>query len=296
MTVLEPELALALDLGRRCGRIALRIQAGGDETLQTTDKPDDGGPVTRADLAVEAAIVEALRERFPDDAILAEESAGVGAEVGIRDASWRHGRVWMIDPVDGTSDFARGDDCWAIHIGLCIDGHPALGVVHEPAARRINWALDHRGTRGAWTRTGDGPERALVPAPQAPPRVRMVSSKSHRSNRTQLVAERLGIGDDQQLRTGSVGVKVGMVARGEAQLYAHPSIGTKLWDSCAPQVLLSACGGRLTDLCGEPIGYRGPTFTNDRGLLATGASVDHDEIVARLEPLAREWFPNDGAP
>ncbi|PRQ04410.1 adenosine-3'(2'),5'-bisphosphate nucleotidase [Enhygromyxa salina] len=101
----------------------------------------------------------------------------------------------------------------------------------------------------------------------------------------------LEITPEQTLRTASTGVKVSMVARGEAEIYAHPTAGTKLWDSAAPQALLHAAGGRLTDMRGDPLVYTGPEVANDRGLLATARGVDHDALVERLRPLTDEWFP-----
>jgi len=286
--ILEHELETALELVTRCGAIALEIQSGGVSTLQTSDKPDNQGPVTRADIAVETMIVEALRASFPDDAILAEELA--------RDPSWqRTRRVWMIDPVDGTRDFAEGDPSWAIHVALTIDGRPALGVVHEPGHQRTSWAVDVEGTRHAWCRQA-GARAAVALHGLGRPHARqwtMVTSKSHRSGRSDELAALLGIGPDEQLRTGSTGVKLAMVARGEAQMYAHPTVGTKLWDSCAPQVVLHAAGGRLTDMCGEPLRYVGPGLGNDRGLLATGRGIDHDALVERLRPLTSAWFVSD---
>jgi 3'-phosphoadenosine 5'-phosphosulfate (PAPS) 3'-phosphatase len=281
--ILEHELETALELVERCGEVALSIQAGGDATLQTADKPDDQGPVTRADVAVETAIVEVLRERFPADAILAEELA--------RDSGWQTTRrVWLIDPVDGTRDFAEGDSSWAIHIALMIDGRPALGVVHEPGHRRTSWAIHHEDVRLAWCRAGSDAAEALHGVGARHRKWAMVTSKSHRSTRSDELAELLGIDPSEQLRTGSTGVKIALLARGEAEIYAHPTAGTKLWDSCAPEVVLHAAGGRLTDMCGEPLRYTGPALGNDRGLLATGRGVDHDALVERLRPLTREWF------
>jgi 3'-phosphoadenosine 5'-phosphosulfate (PAPS) 3'-phosphatase len=283
MKVLERELEIALDVIERCGRIALQIQAGGDETLQTTDKADDQGPVTRADLAVEKAIVETLREHFPNDAILAEESAAR--------SNWReHERVWMIDPVDGTKDFAGGDPSWAIHVGLCIAGQPALGVVCEPGHKRVSWAINHQGTRRAWSRHDSEQAEALHGVGILSPIWRLVTSKSHRSERLDAIMARLGITPEQTLRTASTGVKIAMVARGEAEFYAHPTLGTKLWDSAAPEVVLHAAGGRLTDMRGEELDYAGPEVNNAYGLLASGRGVDHQQLVERLRPLVDEWF------
>ena len=284
MSALELELSTALDLADRCGALALRIQAGGAASMQTTDKPDDGGPVTRADLAVEAAIVETLRDRFPADAVLAEEQA--------QDDSWReHERVWIIDPIDGTRDFAAGQASWAIHIGLAIAGRPVLGVVHEPGGERTSWAVNHEGDRMAWTRRAHGSAEALHGIGRHAARWRMVASKSHSSPRLEPIAAALDIEAASVLRTSSVGVKIAMVARGEAEIYAHPTAGTKLWDSCAPEVLITAAGGRMTDLLGRPLCYDGDRYGNETGLLASTAGQDHAALVAQLAELGRGWFP-----
>ena len=286
MSALDKELDFARELIRHCGDIALRIQAGGDETLQTTAKDADQSPVTMADLAVEKAIVEALREHFPADAILAEESAD--------EADWGASeRMWMIDPVDGTKDFARGDKSWAIHIGLAIGGRPVLGVVHEPGHDRCNWAIDDGQDRLCRYQAGRDStvHDVLVDGPPPTPSLRLVTSKSHRSERLDALMDRLGIGPEQTLRTASAGVKISMVARGDVGFYAHPTIGTKLWDSCAPQVILHAAGGRLTDMRGHALPYTGPGYKNDIGMLATGRGVDHDALVDSLHGLVSEWFP-----
>ncbi|KIG15959.1 3'(2'),5'-bisphosphate nucleotidase [Enhygromyxa salina] len=284
MTLLEHELELAIDVVRRCGTIALEIQAGGEDTLQTSDKANDQGPVTRADLAVEKAIVTALRAAFPDDAILAEESAGA--------SRWQeHSRVWMIDPVDGTKDFAGGDASWAIHVGLVIDGAPALGIVHEPGHERLSWAVDYLDRHHAFCRHDtEGGVEALHGIGHSERQWRLVTSKSHRSERLDALMQLLGITPAQTLRTASTGVKISMVARGVADFYAHPTVGTKLWDSAAPQAILHAAGGRLTDMRGDPLVYTGPVLGNDLGLLASGPGVDHDALVERLRPLVEQWF------
>jgi 3'-phosphoadenosine 5'-phosphosulfate (PAPS) 3'-phosphatase len=284
VTVLEHELAIALDVVERCGALALAMQAEGDASLQTAEKANDQGPVTRADLAVEKLLLEALSQHFPDDAILAEESAA--------SSNWRaRERVWMIDPIDGTKDFAEGDPGWAIHVALTIAGRPALGIVHEPARRRICWAIDHLDLHKAWCRSDGGNcAEALHGLGGLASEWRMVTSKSHRSERLDAIMQRLAITPEQTLRTPSTGVKLSMVARGIADLYAHPTLGTKLWDSAAPQVLLHAAGGTLTDMLGAPLVYDQPVLDNRRGLLASRRGVDHAALVEQLRPLAEQWF------
>ena len=285
MPALNKELDLALELAHQCGEIALQIQSGGQKTLQTKTKQQDQSPVTQADLTVERTILEALQTHFPTDAILAEESADT--------SNWRtHDRVWMIDPIDGTKDFATGDKSWAIHIGLAIAGHPALAVVHEPGHDRTNWAIDNGKDRLCRYQLGrTGPIADVEFDGELPtPTLRLATSKSHRCARHDALMDRLGITPEQTLRTPSTGVKISMVARGEVGFYAHPATGTKLWDSCAPQVILHAAGGRLTDMRGQALSYAGPGYKNDFGLLATGRGIDHEGLVAKLAPLVSEWF------
>ncbi|MCA0420544.1 MAG: inositol monophosphatase, partial [Proteobacteria bacterium] len=79
--------------------------------------------VTEADQAVERFIVAGLRRLFPEDGILGEEGSGQDS---------RSGRLWVVDPIDGTANFVRGNDQWAVSIGLFEGGHPRFGVIHAP--------------------------------------------------------------------------------------------------------------------------------------------------------------------
>lgn len=112
-----------LNLAREAGDLALshfgHLGAGAVSAKGPLDL------VTIADRAVEALIVARLREAFPDDGILGEEGGGI---VG------RSGRIWVIDPIDGTFNFVRGGREWAVSIGLWQPGQPVLGVIHAPVA------------------------------------------------------------------------------------------------------------------------------------------------------------------
>lgn len=250
--------------------------------MQTRDKPDDAGPVTRADTEINARLVSALREAFPGDAVIGEESAGDSAAA----ADVR--RCWYVDPIDGTAEFARGDTCWAIQIGLCIDGEPVLGVVHEAAERRLTWGVIAPDRREAYLLLGDDAPAPLRPSARTLAELRLVSSLSHASPRTLEVMEVLGIPPERNLRVGSVGVKMNAIARGAADLYVHPRTGTKLWDTCAPWAVLRAAGGDATDLRGSPLVYDPRRLSHDDGLIASHGP-HHAEILAALRPLVEAW-------
>ncbi|MCB9568522.1 MAG: 3'(2'),5'-bisphosphate nucleotidase CysQ [Myxococcales bacterium] len=280
---LARELDVALDLARQCGVIALDLQRRGPSALATRDKGDGEGPVTRADTELNARLVAALEAAFPGDTIVAEESAAAGEA-----ARRRARRCWFIDPIDGTSEYARGEDEWAIHIGLCVDGEPALGVVHEPARARLSWGtcLDEH---VAWGEAAGGRARRLHTAATPPGALRLVSSKSHASPKILEVMGALGIPPERNLRIGSTGVKMMTIAWGEADLYVHPRAGTKLWDTGAPHAILKAAGGAVSDLRGDPLRYRGAGIGNDAGVLAVGGH--HQAIASRLRHLADAWLP-----
>lgn len=273
---LDREQALALSLARECGELALSYQSG---DLDTRDKPNDAGPVTRADTEVNTRIVAALRSVFPDDDIVAEES---GAEVRGRS------RCWYIDPIDGTSEYAIRESEWAVQIGLCIDGEPVLGVVHEAGAGRLSWGLRWRDTNEAWLEA-NGAVLPLRTGARGLAELQLVSSRSHASPKLQDAMRALAISADRNLRIGSTGVKMSAVARGLADLYIHPSRGTSVWDTCAPHAVLLAAGGVATDVRGEPLRYDPSHLTNDFGVLASHGP-HHLEIVAALRPVITDWF------
>lgn len=283
MASFDPELRLVLALAREAGATALSYQTGGAEAMQARDKPDDEGPVTRADTEINARLVSALRAAFPADAVVAEESADDAA------AAADVPRCWYVDPIDGTAEYARGETCWAIQIGLCIGGEPVLGVVYEAGAGRLLWGVCAGDRREAFAVAADGTSVLLQPSTRPLDQLRLVSSLSHASPKTLEVMQALGIPPDRNLRLGSVGVKVGAIARGEADLYVHPRSGTKLWDTCAPWALLRAVGGVITDLWGGPLAYDPRRLGHDNGLVASHGP-HHAEILAAIAPLVASWY------
>ena len=283
MATFDPELRLVLSLAREAGAIALAYQTGGADVMQAQDKPDDAGPVTRADTEINARLVAALRAAFPGDAVVAEESADDAAAAA--DVS----RCWYVDPIDGTAEYARGEACWAIQIGLCIGGEPVLGVVYEAGAARLSWGICTADRREAWVVDDSGAATPLHASGRSLAELRLVSSLSHASPKTLEVMQVLGIPPERNFRLGSVGVKVGTIARGEADLYVHPRSGTKLWDTCAPWALLRAVGGVITDLWGQPLIYDPRRLGHDNGLVASHGA-HHGDILAAIRPLVDAWY------
>ena len=89
-------------------------------------------------------------------------------------------------------------------------------------------------------------------------------------------------------RRGSVGLKIGLIAEGVCDIYIHLSPRTKLWDTCAPQIILEEAGGRLTDIFGERMRYDVEDLQNHNGIVASNGAA-HDEAIKRLKPLLAEF-------
>lgn len=230
-------------------------------------------PVTEADRAASELLVSRLCAAFPGDAVLSEELPDDGARLGRE-------RVWMIDPIDGTRDFIRGEPGCAVMIGLCVEGRPRVGVVAQPATG-VTWA--GAVGEGAFREQPDGTRAPLRPSTiAAPPGIRLVASKSHRTRDIDGFRQALGITDE--LNVGSVGLKVGLVAEGSRDLYVYPGGRTKKWDTCGPEAILVAAGGRLTDAHGDLIRYDEPDLHNPRGVVASNGPL-HDRVIAVLAAL-----------
>jgi 3'(2'), 5'-bisphosphate nucleotidase len=186
----------------------------------------------------------------------------------------------MVDPLDGTRDFIRGRRGFAVMIGLCVGGRPALGVVFQPTEGRLYYG----GPDGAERVDTDGVVTHLrVSTVRDLAAIRLVASASHRTEAIDRVRAALGVRDE--MNVGSVGLKLALIAEGERDLYVNPASKSSLWDSCGPEAILAAAGGRLTDLAGAPLDYSGATsLANERGLVASNGLV-HDDVIARLAPL-----------
>jgi 3'(2'), 5'-bisphosphate nucleotidase len=254
---------------------------GGPLHVEHKDEFDE--PVTQADRTANALIVRGLREAFPEDGILAEESVDT-------DRRLSRERVWMVDPIDGTKGFIAGTGDFAVQIGLAVGGRSVLGVLYAPSTDVLYWAA--RG-HGAWVKRpvadaegGARTERLRVSDVNEVSRMRLAESRSHRGPRMDAVVRALGI--SEEVKSHSVGIKVGLIVERQCDLYMHLSGKTKQWDTCAPEAVLEGAGGRMTDLWGEPLNYNTPDVYNRNGILASNGAA-HAAVVAKMKELLADF-------
>jgi 3'(2'), 5'-bisphosphate nucleotidase len=260
------ELATAKAAARQAGELIRREY---EAFAVIPDAPADIS--THVDKASQELILTFLHESFPGDALCAEESTPALANVP------HHGaRVWVVDPIDGTRGFARKTGQFSVMIGLLVDGQPVVGVVHEPVQHRFTYAT---AGGGCWVSTGDSePTRCAVSSRNSPAECVVAQSWS-KSNRDKSPLE--AIGTTHFIPTYSGGIKLALVARGEADVYPNTYERFFDWDICAGHVLVTEAGGRVTDLAGNAITYQAADFAQTRGLLATNGLL-HDAVRERL--------------
>ncbi|WP_439599201.1 3'(2'),5'-bisphosphate nucleotidase CysQ family protein [Falsiroseomonas sp.] len=248
-------LALAVRLAGAAAAAIQAVRAAGF----VVERKRDHSPVTVADRIAEALIVEGLREAAPGIPVVAEEAHEASA-VAVPPGGIQ-GRFWLVDPLDGTRDFAAGLEGYAVNIGLVEDGRPVLGAVALPAFEEIFSGIVGR---GAWKLAG-GVTRPIAVRPLARDPVAMVSRQHGRDPR---IADFLAARGVAEVRPLGSAAKLCRVAEGVADLY--PRRGpTMEWDTAAPEAVLWAAGGRMADWDGAVLRYGKPGWRNP-GFLAEG--------------------------
>jgi len=273
----QHEINVAVELARAAGAVLLEHYYSPFLVEQKMNVLDELEEVTAADRDANELIVSRLRQEFPGDGILAEESSDSQHRLDKE-------RVWLIDPMDGTKNFIARDGDFAVQIGLALGGESVVGVVYQPV-RDVLYRAARGG--GAWIETGSKSAERLVVSEQTNPKeMILVSSRSHRSPRMDRVVRAFGF--KNEMWRGSVGVKVGLIVEQQADLYLHLTPGTKEWDTSAPEVILHEAGGRLTDVFGQRWRYNTERVINPNGIVATNG-VAHEMVIENLAPLLREF-------
>ena len=259
---MQKELDAACELAVSAGQLLLEHY----EPSPEVEWKGSGDPVTQADRLASGFLIRGLRSRFPDDAIVSEEEPD-------NPGRCRKSRVWIIDPMDGTREFIEHRSEFAVMIGLALEGVPVLGVIYHPATQKLYCAADGFGA----VLKKHGKVLSLRVSREVDLRCMTIAlSRSHHSLSIDAVCRRLGI--TRSIRSGSIGLKVGLICEGRAHLYLDMSGRTSLWDTCAPAALLREAGGRMTDLKGMSLVYNSPELRHLNGIIASNGTI-HDSVV-----------------
>jgi myo-inositol-1(or 4)-monophosphatase len=240
---LTHDLQYALDLCRGAGRIILDYY-GKVARLTKTHAATTNEAVTDADRASQRFIVSALRQRFGGDGIVGEESeSGTSITAEIPDPM---GRVWVIDPIDGTNNFIAGLGNFCVCVGLLERGWPVMGVVYEVLRDEAYYAAKGQ---GAWRgkRQIAAPRTGLSDASM----LMMTSNLLIKGRAPTWACKWLGQTNWKIRILGSAALEAVQVAAGVA--HGAVTVNGKLWDLAAPAAVVLEAGGVITDLAGRAI-------------------------------------------
>jgi myo-inositol-1(or 4)-monophosphatase len=258
----------AIDLARRAGALLrdFHHEAETSHAFDTKSSPVD--LVTAADVASDKLISDALRAAFPAHSIHSEESAAGP----LPQAEW----LWVIDPLDGTTNFAHRVPFFGVNIALAHHGVTVLGVTFEPLTDHLFWAEQGR---GAWLRK-DGAEQRLRVSPTTELSRSLLTTgfpTDRRTNPDNNLAEfnALERRSHGVRRQGSAALELAWVAAGIVEAFWHPRL--KPWDAAPGWLLIQEAGGRVTEYDGRPWRLDSPTM-----IASNGQPGVHDAILETI--------------
>lgn len=250
---------------------------------------------TEADRSAQRCIIASLSKQFPKIKIIGEEG---GSDLNVQndwlvteyhqellnircpqqyaDATDEDFVVW-VDPLDGTSEYTQGFlDHVTVLIGISIKNCAVGGIIHQPYYKSSSGELG----RTIWGIKGLG--AGGFEATEAPANKFIITTtRSHSNAIVQAALEALS--PTEVIKVGGAGFKVLQLLEGKAHAYVFASAGCKKWDTCAPEAVLEAVGGCLTDILGNHYSYSSDVeHPNRRGVLATNGAVSHNDIIAKL--------------
>lgn len=276
-------LAIARYAAIQASQILLKYYNSSDD-LQIRNKGELEGQVTIADLEANQSILENLQAQLgrKEFAYLTEETEDDLARLS---QDW----VWIIDPLDGTSDFIKHTDEFAVHIGLVYQQRPILGVVALPASGLLYTGIKGE---GAYRESMANPDsRAVLRVAHKTDLQELVAiaSRSHRTPELEYILQSLPIKD--QLAVGSIGGKLAAIAEGRADFYLSLSgkSAPKDWDYCAPELILTEAGGRLTHFDQRLLVYNQVDINQWGNMIATNGYVHEylcDQVLGLLQRLS----------
>jgi len=277
MNDLRAELELATRLAREAGAIAMRHFRTGIPVSYKAGAE----PVTAADQETNAFLVGAIAAAFPQDAILAEESEPDPRRFDVE-------RTWMVDPIDGTAEFVKGNEGWEVLIGLVVRGKPVLGAVYNPVTGTM---LDAVAGGGAFLTRRDEPRRPFqAQPPQDRPLVLVIREGQYRGI-TKRIADALGAAN--VIEKGGLGARAALAAEAEADLVLHIGGTPREWDTCALQCVIEEAGGLMLNCLGER-----PTYLKEDPTQRHGAVIGSAALVPKvlpvIVPMYREYLAEKG--
>ena len=243
-------------------------------------------PVTLADLKVNELIIKKINNKYKqiDWEILSEENVKIDSTNLDTSAEW----IWVLDPLDGTKDFIQGTGNYAMHLSLNYKQKPYIGIVLIPEKDEL-WISNGE---KVWGEKRDGslikPNLSNSKSLQD---MTLVTSKNHHNDTLKKLIQKINF--NEVIIMGSIGCKITSIVRGESDLYICLSLpgksSPKDWDLSAPETILKAAGGAITNLDNEELSYGKSNFEQGGIIVASNNNFMHESICLEIKEIIKKY-------
>ncbi len=253
------------------------------EIIQTKNNED---PVTLADLKVNEIIIQRINENYKDISwdILSEENVKLASKNCETNSEW----LWILDPLDGTKDFLQGTGNYAMHLALNYRQKPYIGVVLIPERNELWISYDTK----VWCERRDGSRlKPNISNSKSLKDMVLVTSKNHKNKNLTNLINKLSFKKINSM--GSIGCKVASIIRGESDIYISLSMpgksSPKDWDFAAPDAILRAAGGTITNLENEELCYNKSNFEQGGVIVASKNKRMQSSICLLIKEIIEKY-------
>jgi 3'(2'), 5'-bisphosphate nucleotidase len=248
---------------------------------------DLSNPVTEADLEVNEMIINAITGKYSDIDwdILSEENVKKNSKFEDFKSDW----LWILDPLDGTKDFLQETGEYAMHLALNYQGRPYIGIVLIPSKNELWIAVG--GEVWCEKRKNKSFEKYFLDSNKSLDEMILVTSKNHRNDNLKSLIEKICF--KKVINMGSIGCKLASIIRGESDIYISLSLpgnsAPKDWDFAAPEAILKAAGGAITNINNQDLFYGKPNFEQGGIVIASNNNLRHQNICSQLRELINKY-------
>ena len=249
----------------------------------TSNKNND--PVTKADLKVNELIVNRINQKYPDVNwnILTEENAKLNVDCTQKKSDW----LWILDPLDGTKDFIQGTGNYAMHLALNYKNKPLLGIVLLPDKNEL-WIANEE---NVWCEKRNGSRLdTVMNCKKSLNDMTLLRSKNHNNKVLNDLIQKINF--QETISMGSIGCKITALMRGEGDIYLTLSMpgksAPKDWDFAAPEAILKAAGGSITNIDNKDLEYNKLSYEHGGIIIASKDKSFHKNLCLEVKKIVEQ--------
>ena len=249
------------------------------------ENKNNNDPVTLADLEVNELIINRINQKYKNInwGILSEENFKINSQY-YDNAEW----LWVLDPLDGTKDFIQGTGNYAMHLALNYKRKPYIGVVLIPDKDELWISYAEK----LWCENRDGSIRKQnLSETNILKEMTIVTSKNHRNEKLKDLIEKINF--KKTIVMGSIGCKVASIIRGDSDIYIALSLpgksAPKDWDFAAPEAILKAAGGSITNIDNNDLVYGRTDLKHPGIIVASNKKRNHKKICSQIKEIIERY-------